>query len=111
AGWFGLEIPPPGPEIHDDPSPLVRKARRVRGVMREVLIGYLAICAVSQALKENKSLPAVIREHRQPKFMEATIVYFRIFQGWGMFAPNPITDDGSLTVDAWTIDGRHVDPF
>jgi hypothetical protein len=28
-----------------------------------------------------------------------------------MFAPNPITDDGSLSIDAITIDGRHVDPF
>ena len=45
------------------------------------------------------------------KIVEATIVYFRIFQGWGMFAPNPITDDGSLTVEAWTIDGRRIDPF
>jgi hypothetical protein len=43
--------------------------------------------------------------------MEATIVYFRIFQGWGMFAPNPITDDGILAVEAWTIDGRRIDPF
>jgi hypothetical protein len=28
-----------------------------------------------------------------------------------MFAPNPITEDGSITVDAITVDGRHVDPF
>src|SRR5207237_1052680 len=41
---------------------------------------------------------------------DATLIYPRL-QGWGMFAPNPITDDGSLTVDALTIDGRHTDPF
>jgi hypothetical protein len=28
-----------------------------------------------------------------------------------MFAPNPITDDGSLSIDAVTLDGRRVDPF
>ena len=34
-----------------------------------------------------------------------------MFQGWGMFAPNPITDDGSVSIDAVTLEGRHVDPF
>ena len=46
-----------------------------------------------------------------PAFMQATIGYPRLYQGWGMFAPNPITDDGSITVDARTIDGRKIDPF
>jgi hypothetical protein len=46
-----------------------------------------------------------------PTFQQITINYPRIFQGWGMFAPNPIQDDGILAVDAFTIDGRHLDPF
>ncbi len=28
-----------------------------------------------------------------------------------MFSPNPVMDDGTIVVDAVTIDGRHVDPF
>jgi hypothetical protein len=48
---------------------------------------------------------------KQWKFVEATLGYPRMFQGWGMFAPNPITDDGSITVEAWTTGGRRVDPF
>ena len=28
-----------------------------------------------------------------------------------MFSPNPVMDDGTIVVDALTIDGRHVDPF
>ena len=50
-------------------------------------------------------------KHKQPKIIEATIGYPRIYQGWGMFAPNPIQEDGTLTVEAWTIGGRRVDPF
>src|SRR4029079_14871708 len=49
--------------------------------------------------------------HRQPKIVEMTIQYPRLFQGWGMFAPNPIQEDGSLSLDAWTLDGRHIDPL
>jgi hypothetical protein len=43
--------------------------------------------------------------------MHATIGYPRLYQGWGMFAPNPITDDGAIAVDGRTIDGRRIDPF
>lgn len=46
-----------------------------------------------------------------PKIMQITIGYTRTFQGWGMFAPNPIQEDGILTVDAFTLDGRRVDPL
>ena len=35
----------------------------------------------------------------------------RYLQGWFMFSPQPVTDDGIIVVDAVTIDGRHVDPF
>ncbi|MCK6593436.1 MAG: hypothetical protein L6Q76_38245, partial [Polyangiaceae bacterium] len=63
-------------------------------------------------VRENKRVPEWVKKLvEQPQFMQATIQYPRIFQGWGMFAPNPITDDGSLTVEAWTVDGRRVDPF
>jgi predicted DCC family thiol-disulfide oxidoreductase YuxK len=142
ARFFGLSIPARTILIADEPSPLRERLTRGRMFVRETLIAYLAICAVWQALQENKNVPPVRdtwalackgwkkvtkREDlvcekektpewltklvEQPKFMQATIQYPRIFQGWGMFAPNPITDDGSLTVDAITADGRRIDPF
>lgn len=46
-----------------------------------------------------------------PDFMAATITYPRLFQGWGMFAPNPIVEDGILVVDGYTVDGRRLDPL
>lgn len=35
----------------------------------------------------------------------------RFLQGWFMFSPNPVKDDGIVVADAITVDGRHVDPF
>jgi hypothetical protein len=52
-----------------------------------------------------------LKPERSPEFLQLTINYPRTFQGWGMFAPNPIRDDGILAVDLLTIDGRHVDPL
>jgi hypothetical protein len=46
-----------------------------------------------------------------PQFLQATITYPRMTQGWGMFAPNPIQEDGVLAIDAYTIDGRRIDPL
>lgn len=110
ARFFGLTTPPPGRPALRPPSPLAEKLGRARGFAREAVVVYLGLCALSQAINENKSVPALLK-HPQPSFVRATITYPRIFQGWGMFAANPITDDGVLAVDAITVDGRHVDPF
>ncbi|WP_437326104.1 hypothetical protein [Sorangium sp. So ce381] len=112
ARYFGLSRVPRGRAagVVESPSPLAERFARGRTIAREALIAYLGLCAVSQAINENKSVPAFLK-HSQPSFVQATIVYPRILQGWGMFAPNPITEDGSISVDAITVDGRHVDPF
>ena len=122
ARFFGLTHAPAGalqplgadrapePALLPIESPLRRKLVITRVWSRELLIGFLGVSAFSQAINENKSIPAFVK-HKQPKVMEAVIQYPRIFQGWGMFAPNPISDDGSLSIDARTIDGRSIDPF
>ena len=108
--YFGLTPGAPRPLPPD--SPLARRLARARRALREAVIVYLGLCALIQAINENKSVPAFLKHDRYvPWFVRATIVYPRIFQGWGMFSANPITDDGVLAVDAITIDGRHVDPF
>lgn len=64
------------------------------------------------ALPERYSFPQRIQSLvEQPSFIVATIQYPRLFQGWGMFAPNPITEDGVVAIDGYTLDGRRVDPF
>lgn len=110
ARFFGLgREPRPGPAPRE-PSPIRRSLARARVGLREVVIAYLGLCAVSQVLNENKAVPPKLK-HEQPAFVRATIGYPRMYQGWGMFAPNPITDDGVLAIDAVTIDGRRIDPF
>jgi len=110
ARAFGLSMRPRASAPLREPSPLARKAARIRVGMREVLVGWLFLCAVSQTINENKSVPAILK-HKQPWLMQAMLGYPRMYQGWGMFAPNPISDDGSISIDAVTIDGRRVDPF
>jgi hypothetical protein len=44
-------------------------------------------------------------------WMVTLVNYPRIFQGWGMFAPEPPYDDGRVIVDGRTRDGRKLDPF
>ncbi|MEP7120813.1 MAG: HTTM domain-containing protein [Byssovorax sp.] len=109
--YFGLAIPPRGREQTPSPwSPLRRRLWNGGMYLRETLLVWVAICSVLQAIAENKAVPAWARP-KMPGVMSATLVYPRMFQGWGMFAPNPITDDGSVSIDAITLDGRHVDPF
>src|SRR5262249_43307870 len=118
ARFFGLTLPaqagpgPGGKEESTQISPLSRSLARARHRAREILLVYLAVCAVWQTVTENKSIPETIRSRLpMPRIVLATIGYPRLYQGWGMFAPNPITDDGTVVVDGRTIDGRRIDPF
>ncbi|MFO0614389.1 MAG: HTTM domain-containing protein [Polyangiaceae bacterium] len=79
--------------------------------LRESFLAYLALMSLGQTLWEQKSIPTQIKPEDRPDFMAMTIDYPRLFQGWGMFAPNPIIEDGILVIDAYTIDGRRIDPY
>jgi hypothetical protein len=91
------------------PSPMRRKLWRIAGVSRE-LVAFLFLCgAVNQALVElwvARPLKAP-----QPSPIRELSHKMRYLQGWFMFSPNPVMDDGTIIVDAITVDGRRVDPF
>lgn len=108
--FFGLATPSASPSTDAEPSPMGRRLGRVGAGVREVFLFYLGVIGVSQALNDNKSVPDVMK-HQQPEFVRSTIGYPRIYQAWGMFAPNPIQEDGVLVVDGYTIDGRRIDPL
>src|SRR5262249_20392202 len=78
--------------------------------LRELFAVAMLAGAVNQALVE---LWCVNRRVKVPQPEPlATIAHkFRFLQGWFMFSPNPVMDDGTIVVDAVTIDGRHIDPF
>ena len=112
ARFFGLTIPPRGDERPAAETPISARLRGYAGRAREAALVYFTICAVLQAVSENKSIPEPVRNRiKMPGFMMATLGYPRLYQGWGMFAPNPITDDGTIVVDGRTVDGRKIDPF
>ncbi len=87
-----------------------RVRRTVVVGLRELLILAMFAAAVNQALvelwcvKERVLVP-------QPEPLATLAHKFRFLQGWFMFSPNPVMDDGTIVTDAVTVDGRHIDPF
>lgn len=123
--FFGLRPPEEGSEplagdaAEEAPSALRAFGVRQRVRLREALLVFFTFTSAWQAINENKSIPQVVKTYLAPPWiptplhdvMVAVIQYPRLFQGWNMFSPNPITEDGVLTVDAITRDGRHIDPL
>jgi hypothetical protein len=93
-----------------EPGPVVRAVRRRLPAAREITVVLFIGVAGSQLLDENWSVHRVI-DHHNPAPVAAAVSYLDLFQGWSMFAPEAPMTDFNLTVDAVTIDGRHVDPF
>ncbi len=94
----------------DGPSPLRRGGRKALVVVRELLTVVMFAGAVNQAMVE---LWVINRRWKapQPEALRVLAHKARYLQGWFMFSPNPVMDDGTVVVDAITVDGRHVDPF
>ncbi|HVY48617.1 MAG TPA: hypothetical protein VHB21_22170 [Minicystis sp.] len=108
--FFGLRVPPHG-AIAAEPSPVRRGVRKwLLGTVRELGIAIMFAGAVNQASVE---LWAINRRWHvpQPEIMRLLSLKLRFLQGWFMFSPNPVMDDGTIVVDALTVDGRHIDPF
>ena len=89
----------------------VRVLRRsVFASLREFLIMAMFAGAVNQALVELWCINKRIKVP-QPEALRLLSHKMRFLQGWFMFSPNPVMDDGTIVVDALTVDGRHIDPF
>ncbi|MBM4376210.1 MAG: HTTM domain-containing protein [Deltaproteobacteria bacterium] len=91
------------------PSTPHRKWLRVQASFREVFAVVMMCGAVNQALVElwvARPLNAP-----QPPEMRTLSHKLRYLQGWFMFSPNPVMDDGTIVTDCVTVDGRRIDPF
>jgi hypothetical protein len=75
------------------------------------VMGVLVVAETSQVLMENRAVPQWLKPPKRPEWMEAIVVYPRLFQGWTMFAPEPPTDDGRVVCEGFTGDGRTIDPL
>jgi hypothetical protein len=112
ARFFGLSFPPASPPPPPLPSPLALAVARQSARAREALLAGLAIVLGWEVVLANPSVPDRIRRRlAMPSGVAAIVEYPRLFQGWSMFAPNPITEDGALVVDGRTADGRRLDPL
>ena len=108
---FGLRLPKgPSDAPTDEMAPIRQKGRRMLIALREVAVLVMFAAAVNQALVElwcTKNLA----KWPHPEPLRLLAQKFRFLQGWFMFSPGPVTDDGTILVDAKTIDGRNIDPF
>jgi len=91
------------------PAPVARKWTRITAGFREAFAVLMFIGALNQALVE--LWVARPLKMPQPELPRALAHKLRYLQGWFMFSPNPVMDDGTIVVDAITVDGRRVDPF
>jgi hypothetical protein len=109
--------------------PLKSRLVHVRGTAREAIITAMFMAALNQAFVELWSTKqrwadmiasinkiGVLKSNNivlspQPEAMALLAHKARFLQGWFMFSPNPVMDDGTIIADAVTVDGRHIDPF
>ncbi|WP_434045227.1 MULTISPECIES: hypothetical protein [Sorangium] len=106
---LGARIPERS-EVAPPPAPLRLWGRTALGALREIGVLVMFVGAVNQAAVELW----VIKNRWKVPHPEPTRVLaqkLRFLQGWFMFSPNPVMDDGTIVVDAVTVDGRHVNPF
>lgn len=113
---LGLDAPR-APELspHDhrriQPSRARRTFQRWGFAASELLVVFLLIVSTSQVLLENRAVPTWMKPKSRPQWVEAMVVYGRLFQGWSMFSPDPPREDGWVVVDGRTKDGRKIDPL
>ena len=91
------------------PARPIRKWMRVCGWFREFAVLALFCAAINQALVELWVARPLRAPHPTP--VRLLSHKFRYLQGWFMFSPIPVMNDGTIVVDAITVDGRRVDPF
>jgi len=106
---FGMRVPRTL-VLGADTSPARRHLGWVTSTFSQLLALAFFVGALNQAAVE---LWVIKRRWKVPQ-PEVTRVFshkMRFLQGWFMFSPNPVMDDGTIIVDAVTKDGRHVDPF
>jgi predicted DCC family thiol-disulfide oxidoreductase YuxK len=117
SAWFGLaQCGVPSPAAGEAPEPVLASRTwrtdlaSVLAVPREATIAFLMIVLGTEALVDNPWASKRVHIQR-PEWMQTIVETPRLFQGWGMFAPEPPYDDGHLVVDGRTADGRKLDPF
>lgn len=134
SSFFGLDPERASRAGNPRPAPapgsaIGRLRRLTQGGFREVFVTVMFLAAFNQALTELwttkkpwqnlvtslngtgplQQLGVTLSPHPEP--MKVLSLRLRFLQGWFMFSPNPVMDDGTIVADCVTVDGRHIDPF
>jgi len=107
--FFGLH-PGPSVTLDDGPSPVRRRLGLGVVALREIAIVMMLITAVFRLMIDVPKLRA-LNNVSAPEPFNTLGRKGRFLQGWFMFSPWPVMEDGTIVVDALTVDGRHIDPF
>jgi predicted DCC family thiol-disulfide oxidoreductase YuxK len=115
SGAFGLAAcgiaPAPAAAAWEEPVTPVRLWRaRVARVLSEAACAVLFVALYAELVHANAAVPRALHFQR-PQFLHAIVDYPRLYQGWRMFAPDAPPEDFNVSVEAYTIDGRLVDPY
>lgn len=102
--------PGPAADLAPGPTPARARVRKIAAQLREAGVAVVLVASVIQISRDNGWVPRKWR-FEQPEIFEQAILYHRLLQGWRMFSPEAPRDDGTLIVDAITVDGRHIDPL
>ncbi|HEU4410831.1 MAG TPA: HTTM domain-containing protein [Polyangiaceae bacterium] len=99
--------PDPAPDSADsaDSAPPLTAAQ-----LRELFSLAMLLAMIIQLTRDNHSVPKRYKLNLNEP-LSSLVLYPRLLQGWGLFSPDAPKDDGTVVVDAVTVDGRHVDPF
>jgi predicted DCC family thiol-disulfide oxidoreductase YuxK len=102
--------PLPDPPARSLEAPFRAPLRAGRTALRELVVAMLILIAVCQLVVENSVLSNRL-PISTPAWVGRAVAYLDLGQGWSMFAPDVPRSDMSISIDAVTADGRHVDPF
>jgi hypothetical protein len=112
CGWpAGSSESLAGPAVIEIKAPA--RLRWLRVWARESVAALFTFIVLMQIFHDNwwlrDKLPRFLRDG-PPGVLDDVPAYLRQGQGWSMFRDAPRTD-GTMIVDAETVDGRHIDPF
>jgi hypothetical protein len=108
--WFGLKTfdghPAPSSIVFDD-SAIQRVKRAIVRSREAAALAFAAVCAIA--------LAGDMSDESMPSGVEAVVyrvvAYPRLFQRWGLFAPEPPKRLGTLVAEAETASGARLDPL
>ncbi len=84
-------------------KPIKKQNKRIKNIFIIVMLGFVVVWNIS-------SLPSYSR-YKKPKFIEKSLLIFRLDQKWNMFAPYPTTEDGFFVMPGVLRDGSSVDIY